>query len=53
MKLSNETHKILDSNIKVSATAVRVPVMGGHSESINITLNNPEHLLLSHNLEQQ
>jgi aspartate-semialdehyde dehydrogenase len=41
MKLSNETHKILDSTIKVSATAVRVPVIGGHSESINITLNNP------------
>lgn len=40
MKLSNETHKILDPSIKVSATAVRVPVIGGHSESINITLNN-------------
>ena len=40
MKLSNETHKILDSNIKISATAVRVPVIGGHSESINITLEN-------------
>lgn len=40
MKLSNETHKILDPKIKVSATAVRVPVIGGHSESINISLNN-------------
>ncbi|MDA7809968.1 aspartate-semialdehyde dehydrogenase [Flavobacteriaceae bacterium] len=40
MKLSNETHKILDSNIKVSATAVRVPVIGGHSESVNLTLSN-------------
>ncbi len=40
MKLSNETHKILDSNIKVSATAARVPVIGGHSESINLTLYN-------------
>ena len=40
MKLSNETHKILDPKIKVSATAVRVPVSGGHSESINISLNN-------------
>jgi len=53
MKLSNETHKILDSTIKVSATAVRVPVIGGHSESINITLNNPFEIvnivgLLSH-----
>ncbi len=40
MKLSNETHKILDPTIKISATAVRVPVIGGHSESINITLLN-------------
>ena len=40
MKLLNETHKILDSKIKISATAVRVPVIGGHSESINITLEN-------------
>jgi len=40
MKLSNETHKILDSSISVSATAVRIPVMGGHSESINIELEN-------------
>ncbi len=38
MKLLNETNKILESNIKVSATAVRVPVIGGHSESINLTL---------------
>jgi aspartate-semialdehyde dehydrogenase len=36
MKLTNETKKILDSNINVSATAVRVPVVGGHSESVNI-----------------
>ena len=40
MKLSNETHKILDSSISVSATAVRIPVMGGHSEAINIELKN-------------
>ena len=38
MKLSNETHKILDPSISVSATAVRIPVIGGHSESINIEL---------------
>lgn len=37
MKLTNETKKILDKNIAVSATAVRVPVVGGHSESVNIT----------------
>jgi aspartate-semialdehyde dehydrogenase len=36
MKLVNETRKILDESIRVSATAVRVPVVGGHSESINI-----------------
>ena len=37
MKLVNETCKILnDDTIKVTATAVRVPVVGGHSESINL-----------------
>lgn len=36
MKLRNETKKILDSAIEVTATAVRVPVVGGHSESVNI-----------------
>jgi aspartate-semialdehyde dehydrogenase len=36
MKLTNETKKILDKNIDVVATAVRVPVVRGHSESINI-----------------
>lgn len=36
MKLTNETKKILDPNIQVTATAVRVPVVGGHSESVNI-----------------
>ncbi len=37
MKLVNETKKILnDNNIKVTATAARVPVEGGHSESVNI-----------------
>jgi len=41
MKLSNETHKILDKTIKVSATAIRIPVINGHSESINLSLNNP------------
>ena len=37
MKLCNETKKILDENIEVSATAVRIPVLAGHSESVNIT----------------
>jgi aspartate-semialdehyde dehydrogenase len=36
MKLTNETKKILDPRINVTATAVRVPVVGGHSESVNI-----------------
>ncbi len=37
MKLTNETKKILgDDNVHVVATAVRVPVVGGHSESVNI-----------------
>tara|TARA_B100000902_G_scaffold166424_1_gene161284 strand:+ start:1099 stop:2100 length:1002 start_codon:yes stop_codon:yes gene_type:complete len=39
MKLTNETKKILDPKILVTATAVRVPVTGGHSESVNITCN--------------
>ena len=36
LKMSNETKKILDEKINVSATCVRVPVRTGHSESINI-----------------
>ncbi len=37
MKMVNETHKILrDDSIGVSATTARVPVLGGHSESINL-----------------
>ena len=37
MKMVNETKKILrDENIKVTATTVRIPVMGGHSESVNV-----------------
>jgi len=35
-KLVNETYKILSKDINVTATAVRVPVVGGHSESVNI-----------------
>lgn len=40
MKLTNETKKILDAKINVSATAVRVPVQGGHSEAVNIEFEN-------------
>ncbi len=42
MKLTRETKKILgDDSVKVTATAVRVPVVGGHSESVNITFSKP------------
>ena len=44
MKLVNETHKILDPNIRVTGTAVRIPVVGGHSESVNLTLSKPAEL---------
>lgn len=41
MKMVNETHKILrDENIGVSPTTARVPVVGGHSESINLELEH-------------
>jgi len=36
MKMVNETKKIMDPNIRVTATTVRIPVMGGHSESVNV-----------------
>ncbi|MAZ58070.1 MAG: aspartate-semialdehyde dehydrogenase [Flavobacteriales bacterium] len=35
-KIINETNKILNSKIKITATAVRVPTLGGHGESVNI-----------------
>ena len=40
LKMTNETKKILDSEIDVTATCVRVPVKTGHSESINIEFEN-------------
>ncbi|HRH12581.1 MAG TPA: aspartate-semialdehyde dehydrogenase, partial [Bacteroidia bacterium] len=41
MKMVNETKKIMgDDSIKVTATTVRIPVMGGHSESVNIEFEN-------------
>ena len=37
MKMVNETKKIMrDDSIRVTATTVRIPVMGGHSESVNV-----------------
>ena len=42
MKLHHETKKILDdADVQVSATAVRVPVVGGHSESVYLELERP------------
>ena len=41
MKMTNETKKIIgDDSIKLTATTVRIPVMGGHSESVNIEFEN-------------
>lgn len=41
MKMVKETCKIMgDDSIKVTATTVRIPVMGGHSESVNIEFEN-------------
>ena len=41
MKMVNETCKILeDDSVKVTATTVRVPTMGGHSESVNVEFAN-------------
>jgi aspartate-semialdehyde dehydrogenase len=41
MKMVNETKKIMgDDSIKVTATCVRIPTVGGHSESVNIEFEN-------------
>jgi aspartate-semialdehyde dehydrogenase len=41
MKMVKETNKIMgDDSIRVTATTVRIPVMGGHSESVNIEFEN-------------
>ena len=41
MKMTNETKKIMgDDTISVTATCVRIPTMGGHSESVNIEFEN-------------
>lgn len=44
MKMVNETRKIFDDDsIRVTATAVRLPIMGGHAESVNVEFHqNPE-----------
>ena len=41
MKMINETRKIMgDDSIRLTTTTVRIPVMGGHSESVNIEFEN-------------
>ena len=41
MKMVHETKKIMrDENIRVTATTVRIPVIGGHSESVNVEFEN-------------
>ena len=40
IKLINETRKILQSDVKITATVVRVPVINGHSEAVNIEFEN-------------
>ncbi len=41
MKMVNETQKIMgDDSIRVTATTVRIPVVGGHSESVNVEFEN-------------
>ena len=46
LKMTNETKKILDNNIELTATCVRIPVLVSHSESVNIEFEN------SYSLEQ-
>ena len=42
IKLVKETQKILgDDQIRITATAIRIPVVGGHSESVNVELKSP------------
>ena len=40
-KMWNETHKMIDPEIKLTVTCVRVPVMVGHSESVNLEFHDP------------
>jgi aspartate-semialdehyde dehydrogenase len=40
-KMWNETHKMIDPEIKLTVTCVRVPVMVGHSEAVNIEFHDP------------
>jgi len=45
MKLVHETRKILgEPELAITATAIRIPVVGGHSESVNVTFEKPYEL---------
>ena len=51
MKLVNETRKIFNNNtLKITATAVRVPVVGGHSESVTVSFKKDFSLESVHQL---
>ena len=41
LKMTNETKKILDDNIELTATCVRIPVLVSHSEAVNIEFEKP------------
>ena len=45
LKMTNETKKILDDNINLTATCVRIPVLVSHSESVNIEFEKPFSLI--------
>ncbi|MGI8950042.1 MAG: aspartate-semialdehyde dehydrogenase [Chitinophagaceae bacterium] len=54
MKMLNETKKIMrDNSIRVTATTVRIPVMGGHSESVNVEFEKDFELSEVKNLLKQ
>ncbi len=54
MKLVNETRKILEAeDIRITATVVRIPVMGGHSEAVNLELEKDFSLEAVRHLMQQ
>ena len=44
LKMTNETKKILDDSIELTATCVRIPVLVSHSESVNIEFEKPYNL---------
>jgi aspartate-semialdehyde dehydrogenase len=41
LKMTNETKKILDKNIELTATCVRIPVLVSHAESVNVQFKKP------------